>query len=230
MGSASAKANNKAVRGAAQANMASVDQNIKQARLSYYDTTEIASRQAQSALGRVRNAVGFDSGISTTQYIAAGIADAEADQAIRRSNLNSGIDAFQLQKQAISAQAKTGSVSPGLAALSGGIQGAQTGLSIAGALTNLSQASHSKGIAEQQTGLLSDQGTLVNLQIENERSQLNFQRDLNQWQRKNFGAAMDQRNALGRSPFKGTTYFDWMFGPNGGYNADNPILPYAGGR
>lgn len=226
----SANANNKAIKNSAKTNMESVDQSIRQSRMNYYDTTEIMSRQAQRALGSVRNAVGFDSGISTTQYIASAIADAEADQAIRRSNLNSTIEAFQQQKKAISAQAKSGMQSVGLAAAGGAIQGAQTGLAVGGALQNLSDAQAANSVADQQSALLGDQRTLAGLQIQGAQQQLDFQRRMNVWQSKNFGSALDQRNALGKSPFKGTTYFDWMFGPNGGYNANNPILPYAGGR
>lgn len=225
----SAKANNAAIRESARVNQESVNKNTGQSRLAFAEETAYASRQAQSALGAARASIGFDSGNSTTQYLASAIAQAEGDQFIRTANQQNREEAFQIQKESIVAQAKGGIVNASLATAQGALGGAQTGMSIAGALQNLGQSFESSKTAEQQNSLFADQKTLTGLQIEGAQEQLTFQRDLNSWQRQNFGAAIEQRNALQRSPYAGRTWMDWMFN-GGGYKNTNPILPYSGGR
>jgi hypothetical protein len=63
------------------------------------------------------------------------------------------------------------------------------------------------------------------LQIDGARQQLEFQRDLSDWQRRMFGSALEQRNMLRGSRFGGWSPYSWMFG-----NGANPIMPYTGGR
>src|ERR1051325_5824997 len=85
-GGAAARKQNQAIAEAASANIANLDKNIEQSRLGYLDVSQAASRQAQSQLGTARNAIGFDSGNSITQYIAAAVADDYASQFIRKTN------------------------------------------------------------------------------------------------------------------------------------------------
>src|SRR3954466_14566641 len=99
-----AKRQNKAIEKSARLNMASVDNQIGQSRLAFAEGTSYASKQTQSAVGSAMNSVGFDSGISTTQYIASGVAEAEGQQLIRASNQANQEEAFGFQKQAIVAQ------------------------------------------------------------------------------------------------------------------------------
>jgi hypothetical protein len=221
-----AKRQNRAIASAAKANIANVTQQQTQSRLGFYEQTEYASRQAQSSIGQAENSVGFDSGSSVTQYIASARADAEAQQFIRQYNAQNADQALQLQKEAIAMNARNGMVSPTAAGITGGLEGAQTGLSLVSSIQNVGQAMQESAIADQQIGILGDQRQLTELSIQGAREGLQYQRDFNAFQYQLFGNALDLRNKASNSRFGGTTPFSGFFG---NLNA-NPIMPYAGGR
>src|SRR5258705_3968611 len=127
----------KAVKKAAGINFASVNQQIGQSRLALIDANQIASHQLQSQVGAIRAAAPIGIGQDLTRYIAQSVLDAEADTYIRRFNESNQEKALELQKQTIAANAKAGMVSPTTAGIQGAIGGAQTGLSVAGAVQGL---------------------------------------------------------------------------------------------
>lgn len=138
------KAHNNAVAATARNQMVAIDQNINSARRAFYDQTQITSAQGRAGLATVQNSQGFASGQSIDNYVGQIMADQNADQFARQTQLADTITSAQTQKETIAASARAGmssGSSPALAGLTGAAQGFSMGMSLNSAIENFNRVS-----------------------------------------------------------------------------------------
>lgn len=123
-----------------------VDKATEENRLAFYDVTMRASAQAADEISQARIAFsGYGSGISNNETLAQIQNDKTYDQTVRRTNLNTQEENYQIQKQNAYEQAKSQVVNPFMGILQGALQGFGAGASVGGAVE-----SGAKGMLDNQ--------------------------------------------------------------------------------
>ena len=139
---AGAMATNKNIRKQLIAQYMSIDTNIKETRLGFYDATLRASKENADQISQTKLALsGFGSGLSNNEYIAQVEADKQYDQILRNRQQNRVEEQFAIQKENAYSGAVDQSVDVLLAGIGGAIQGAQLGAAVGGGIESFRNAS-----------------------------------------------------------------------------------------
>lgn len=161
-----ANAQNASLKRQARNQMHAIDEETRQSRIRAYEESRILAAQTHKKASSVRNAIGLGYSGNAIEYLASIMVDGDMDQRALRRNQEQFERIQQIRKQNAATGAEAQSVSPGLAALQGGLSGAQTGLNFANSINSV-------GTAQRE-------GQLIDQQLELGNQKLDFNAQLNE--------------------------------------------------
>lgn len=153
---------NKALKKAALLAQGQLNIRVNQAKLQFADQVKRRSAVGQMMISEARNRFGAQTGLSISERLAAMAADMTVDTEALKAGIEATLSDIQFEKMRIAAGAEAQSGSVGLAAIEGGIQGAQLAQSLNASLAAGKQAKTAGALLKKQGSAFAGLGGFKN--------------------------------------------------------------------